>query len=220
MNLVLASTEDVAALWAYEHLKRRDGSDWKIVTPEMLSFATRWEHCVAATGINTRITLADGDVIESASLQGVLNRLMVAPSPPVRYGNESDQAYATHEFAALQTSWLYGLTLVINPPSPQGLAGAWRDPLEWKLLATRLGLKAASGDAAASRQVMTIGPRVCGDEVPTEICAATLALARASATPLLGLDFTADWEFVAATIYPDLRAGGDAVIDALIEVFS
>jgi hypothetical protein len=220
MHLVLASTDDVAALWAYENLRRRDGGNWKIVSTETLSFAIRWEHRVSQSGTSTGITLADGTMIESEALDGVLNRLMVAPSPPVRFGIESDQSYAAYEFSALQMSWLAGLNRVINPPSPQGLAGAWRDPLEWKLLAARAGLTEAAVGSAPGRQVIIIGLRVCGADVPDEVRAASLALARLSATPLLGVGFTTDWAFVEATVYPDLRTGGVDVIDALIEALS
>jgi hypothetical protein len=219
MYLVLASIDDVAALWAYEHLKRRDDRDWKIVTAEMLTFALRWKHFLSATEVTTHITLADGDVIDSRAIHGALNRLIVGPHPAGHYSNENDLSYARNEFSALHTSWLHAVPQIVNPPSPQGLAGAWRDTLEWRLLAARAGLEAVSNGSDKERHVITVGTSCCGDAAPGEIRDASLALARLAKTPILGLDFNSKWQFVDATVYPDLRAGGDQAIDALIEVF-
>ncbi len=219
MYLVLASIDDVAALWAYEQLRRRDDRDWKIVTAEMLTFALRWEHFLSATEVTTRITLADGHVIDSRAIHGALNRLIIGPHPAGRYSNDGDLSYARNEFAALHMSWLHAVPHIVNPPSPQGLAGAWRDPLEWRLLASRVGLDAVSNGTDKERHVIAVGASACGDAVPEEIQEASLALARLANTPILGLDFNSKWQFVDATVYPDLRTGGDAAIDALIEVF-
>ena len=122
--LVLASTEDVAALWAYECLRRRDGYAWGIVTREMLTFALRWEHRVSTEAVSTRVELADGSVIDTENLSGVLNRLMLPAAAPGRYREAQDDAYAAQEFAALQTSWLHSVSRIMNPPAPQGLCAA------------------------------------------------------------------------------------------------
>ena len=47
-------------------------------------------------------------------------------------------------------------------------------------------------------------------------------LASLAGVPLLGVDFAPDgscgWQFIGASVMPDLITGGDALIDALIEV--
>jgi hypothetical protein len=59
--------------------------------------------------------------------------------------------------------------------------------------------------------------------LPKDILGGCLQLARVADTPLLGIDLAQDtagqWIFAAATPMPDLRVGGDAFLNALVETW-
>jgi len=69
---------------------------------------------------------------------------------------------------------------------------------------------------------VVLGDRVFGPSFPPEIRAACLRLAQLSKTTLLGIEFTASasgnvWTFAGATPMPDLRMGGEPLLNALAE---
>ena len=69
------------------------------------------------------------------------------------------------------------------------------------------------------RTVLLVANRVVGDAIPEAIAEGCRRLGQLSKTALLGIDFAANskgyWTFASATPLPDLRQGGEALLDAL-----
>jgi hypothetical protein len=238
MWLVLCSAEDLSALWAYQGLQARGLLPLELVTTEMLPHSLKWEHRLEESGTSTSITLADGRVINNRAVRGVLNRL--AHVPLQHLAGAPDYDYAIQEYNAFFMSWLYALPQpILNSADAQGLCGAWRHISEWVCLAAQAGLatpyyKQTSHDqfdeSKEARRLfpagtstvtsIVVGDRVVGPALPREIQLGCLRLARLSQTPLLGIDLTNgrsanDWSFAGATPMPDLRMGGEPLLDAL-----
>jgi hypothetical protein len=70
--------------------------------------------------------------------------------------------------------------------------------------------------------VLVLAGHVVGEAAPPAVQAGCRRLAHLVCTPLLGVDFTAGeagpWTFVGATPAPDLRLGGEPLLDVLNEV--
>ena len=204
----------------------------------MLAQSQRWEHRVGAKGVTIDITQADGRRIRSDTIRGVLNRLVSVPYAPLLLAHPADRDYASQELTAFFLSWLYALSLpVINRPTPQGLAGQWRHRSEWLWLAAHAGLSTphyqqTSQDSTVGQggqglviaetpvhTVFIVAGHVVGAAVPPHIRRACQRLAGLARTTLLGVDFTngpaGSWTFAGATPMPDLRLGGEALLDAL-----
>ncbi len=239
MWLVLANAYDEPARWAAAGLAQRGPVAVELVTDDVLACSRRWEHRVGAAGADLRITLADGRELARGEISGVLNRLMGVPQGPFRASPDLD--YALQELNAFYMSWLQALPgAVLNPPSAQGLGGAWRHASEWVALALRAGLPVApyrqssrDGDAPCYPSLVPPGTPVStaivldgalsGTPLPEPLAAACVRLAGLAGVPLLGIDFTvsreAGWIFAGASACPDLRLGGEAFLDQLAQVF-
>jgi hypothetical protein len=67
--------------------------------------------------------------------------------------------------------------------------------------------------------VVVVGGKTCGAAAPASVLAGCGRLAALSSTELLGVEFTdgtaGSWNFAGATPLPDLRFGGEALLDAL-----
>ena len=139
---------------------------------------------------------------------------------------------------------------IVNSPRPNALCGSGCHPSEWCCLAARADLHCApyrqtSRDpwhaqwqpGAFVPQELASEPRsiifVVGSEVivppdqlrpPDEVCIGAPKLARLAGAALLGLEFVADymvpWTLVSADSLPDLRRGGNALLDALARVLA
>ena len=269
MWLVLASRHDTAALWAASRLRARLGSV-KVLSPELLFRAARWEHRLGMAehaACTFKLTLADGSIVDDSNVRGVLNRIACLPDDLFAGGLESDRAYARQEATALLMSWLASLPCpVLNRPSGRGLAGWWGQPFEWAVVAARCGLPvarteevgrdrdlgegatplddaavgaAASVDppwrsserdaahgASAGGLMLVVGERTrwCGPCRPPEDAASWAAACRRLATSvgcgLLGVHLAAVGRghvFAGASALPDLRPGGEHVVDDLME---
>jgi hypothetical protein len=204
----------------------------------MLAQSQRWEHRVGPKGATIDIAQADGRWIRKDTIRRVLNRLVSVPYAPLLLAHPADREYASQELTAFFLSWLYALSLaVINRPTPQGLAGQWRHRSEWLWLVAHAGLSTpryqqTSQDSPAGQggqglviadtsvhTVFIVAGHVVGAAVPPHIRSACQRLAGLGQTPLLGVDFTngaaRSWTFAGATAMPDLRLGGEALLDAL-----
>lgn len=242
MWLVLCSANDVSAHWACEGLKRRGLKPIEMVYAEALPFSPRWEHRVGADGVSISITLPDGRLIDSAAIRGALNRMVGVPPLPPTYS--PDVEYANAEIPAFFLSWMYGLPgPVLNRATAQGLCGQWKHVSEWVCLASRAGLqtpayKQSSGDqineaiterrlfpiGTPTRTVIVIEGNVCGADVPPAVREGCARLSELSGTSLLGIEFVltprsvdsgSNWIFAGATPLPDLRYGGEELLDQM-----
>ena len=227
MWLVLCHTEDAAALWAHEELRRRGLDPVELVSAEALACTLGWSHRVGAAGAAVEIALADGRRIESSAVRGALNRIRAVQSPFWNAAELKEREYVQQELYAFYVSWLHCLPgPVLNPAAAGGLCGTWRHRSLWTRMALDCGLDAEpflSGNGAAPAAAETVfvaGHAVVHPRVPAEVAEGCRRLARAAETPLLGIGFTQQrgaWRFVDATHSPDLRAGGPPLMDALAE---
>jgi hypothetical protein len=231
--LVLCEPYDTSALWTAAGLARRTSSQVDVVTGDMLGDARTWEHRVRGDVWEVEITLGDDRRISSQSPRAVLNRLSFAPSERLRRVGGEDADYAVQEFQALFLSWLTALPgPMLNRPSPQFLAGHWRNPAGWAVLAARAGLATVPLRSTAGEQpplgevtVLVVMQRIVAPPgVPGSVLDACLRLAALSGDDLLGIQLTpADdppWRFAGATPRPELTPGGDDLLDLLADVLA
>jgi hypothetical protein len=237
--LIVCSSDDMSALWTYEGLKRRGVRPVELVTADMLAYSLESEHRLTPDAVEVSISLADGRRVSSSHAAGVLNRLTSIPLAHMRQAEPRDQDYAVQELNAYFLSWLHSLPCpVLNRPTPQGLAGRWRHASEWVWLAIQAGLPSPSYRQTSRDQidetitergllppgtptttVLVVNGQVVGAAVPPGIASGCGRLAALCGTPLLGVDLAdgaaGPWTFAGATPLPDLRRGGDALLDAL-----
>jgi hypothetical protein len=235
---MICSAQDASALWAYQGLRARGLHPFELVTAEMLTTTARWEHTVGVDGANFNVTLADGRIIDNRSVKGVVNRLTHVPLHHL--AGAPDFEYAQQEYTALFMSWLQALpSPIFNGVQSQSLSGAWRHVSEWVWMAAQSGLPTASysqssqdevdetkqlrrilPDGTPTTMVITLGNRVFGPNLPPHIADACKALALLSQTPMLGIELTVGrpqgpWTFAGATSMPDLRLGGEPLLNEL-----
>ena len=209
----------------------------EIVTAEELVFSTSARHRLGRASVESDFVLPSGRRLAFDQLQGTLNRLAIVPENHLSRAGPSDRIYAVQELHALFTSVLYGLPgRVLNRAGPRGLCGPWLSPAEWMAQAGRAGLPIepylVRGGAPipdlvlpAERVVYVVGDAVVivpshPGEPPAAIAEGCRALALGCGVELLGVDFAAlshgPWTFVGASPMPDLRPGGEALLDALL----
>jgi hypothetical protein len=237
--LVLADPDDAVAQWASDSLRAGGLTPLELVTSEELCDAPSWEHRLTRAGVTVEIGLADGRLLQGAALRGVLNRLNWVPPSRLDRAIPEDRDYVAAELMALLLSALHSLSApVINRPSPFGLAGQWRWPVEWHALAARAGLPTRPyvrnsdderddaellGDGAAAPRAratqLVIGRAVVGGPAPPELLVGCRQLATLAGTEVLGVDFvsepTGELFFAGASPIPDLRLGGAPAAEAL-----
>lgn len=239
MWLVLCSSDDEPALWAACRLKSLGLDPLVVLTPELLLYSLRWEHRLRRDGaISVSFTLADGRRIDGASIRGALNRIPALSADLVSHLSVDDRAYALQEWTALYISWLSSLPVpVLNLPVMQGLGGAWRHQSEWVWLAGRAGLGTHPYVQSASelnshpivaqpspggvRTVLVIDGEAVDPDLPARTRDACGRLAALAGTRLIGIDLERDTHrFIGASPRPDLRTGGDVLVDALLSVMT
>jgi hypothetical protein len=239
MWLVMCSSADASALWAYQGLKQLGLAPLELVTAESLACASRWEHRVRSRNTEIRITLANGLVIDGSRVRGVLNRLYAPPDAALQYAAPSDRPYAQAEMLAFYLSWLHGMPgVVINRPTPIGLNGPWLHSSEWAIRAGRAGLKMptyrqsarddhrqdeiAASEKPARHSVIAMREEVFGAAVPEGVAKACRRLVSDAGTQMLGIELSEDsrgeWQFSNAVSSPDLRRGGVAMLQSLAQI--
>jgi hypothetical protein len=238
--LILCSSTDLPALWAYEGLQKLGLEPLELVFAEHLAFARFWEHRVSAAGATAKIVLPDGRTICTSRVRGALNRLLAPPQDLIQTAAPSDRDYAAGEMMAFYLSWLYGLPgAVINRPTPQGLCGAWRHSSEWVWLAGRAGLPAppyrqtgrgnidggyCSLVPAGERviKLVVLRSEVFGPTLPDEVAGACRKLAKSAGTEMLGVDVycgtDSQWTFAGATPSPDFTIGGPPLLEHMAQI--
>jgi len=232
MWLVISSSSDPSGIWSWQGLRQMGLAPLEFITAEGLASGCQWEHRLGSDGTSLRITLADGRVISSSAVRGVLNRLCAPSSRAFDRAAASDRDYAQSEMYAFYLSWLHSLPgTVINRPVPSGLSGPWLHPSEWMMRAARAGLRTSvyrqsSYDGAAATQpgmylpadprmmnnVIAFEGEVFGGLIPDSIAQACIRLLEGSDAAMLGISLCTDdhgrWTFAGATPMPDLRCGG------------
>jgi len=222
MWLVLCCPRDVAGLWAADGLARRGLTPLVTVSPEAIVCSRQFVHEIAGGRARTTFTMPDGQVIDSDAVRGTLNRVTYLPVAHLAAAVDDDRRYGEHELRAVVLSALHGFgPRIVNRPSPQGLAGRQRSAAEWFLLAGRAGLGAGTSAVpdGRSRTVLVLDDRLYGEAVPADVGARAISLARLAETRLLGIEMIESrngaWWFVAASTVPDVRLGGEPLLDAL-----
>jgi hypothetical protein len=229
--LFLCSSNDRSALWAAGRLRARGLEPITVLTPELLHYSFRWEHRLHADGAaSTAFTLADGRTINGSAIRGAINRVAFVPVELVQHLVEADRSYAQQEWTALHMSWLSSLRApVLNLPVMEGLCGAWRHRSEWVWLAAHAGLDTGvyvqgattpdalpAGTDGSIRNVIAVDGRGIGTNISDDLADACGRLGVLARTRLLGVQIDArSGQFVGASPLPDLRAGGEPLIDAL-----
>jgi len=238
MTLILCEAGDAAAPWAAERLRAR-GRSADLVLSDALGEAVRWEHRVDQAAASVRITLADGRQLSSDAAEPILNRIGSIPLARLHATAGEDYGYAMQEMFALYLSWLHAWpATVINRPTPQGLAGAYRHGSAWAALGAAAGLPTrawaqSSADppetgwappAAEATAFVVAGRAVLPPALPPELALPCRALAARAGTALLGIGFARDglgeWEMVGASPVPDLALGGEPLVEALAEALA
>jgi len=218
MWLVLCTSADVAARWAYARLREVGPGPVELVT-DLDLVGARWEHRIRRSGAQTVVSLTDGRAIDSREIRGALNRFVAVPPAMLAPVAPADRDYAASELSALFMSWLAGLGgPVLNPASARGLSGAWRQTSEWAMLASTAGLPTTvawvdsagvptSAETAGfeaplrgwhdwppfahlAEDVIVVGDAVFArDPLTPAVRRACRSFARLTDTPLLGLRF-------------------------------
>jgi len=242
MWLVLCSTNDTSALWAYHGLRQLGVAPLELVTGESLSIGCKWEHRLDRGDIQFKLTLSDGRVLCSSRIRGALNRLFGPPPEVSQCAVPSDRDYAQAEWFAFYASWLNGLPgVVINRPTALCLGGPWYHASEWVFRASRSGFNTPnyrlSGHArpedgyaslapagASTAIVIVLRGRVFGAALPDDVVRACSNLADDVRTGLLGITLylgsDGHWIFAGATASPDLMIGGLPFLRCLAEAFT
>ena len=237
MFLVLCETDDAAAAWACEGLRARGLAPVERVTAEDLAGA-RWVHRVGARGAWVEAELMDGRHLHGREVRGTLNRLLFVPQSSLVLVQDADRHYVTLELSAFHMSWLRSLGGPLpGTPSPQTLCGRIRHISEWLWLAGRAGLPApvytqssrgaapmfelnarVPGEAGPLATLFVVAGRVVGT-APDAIAAGCARLAALCRLALMSVDFAVSpdggWRFAGASHCPDLRAGGEPLLDHL-----
>lgn len=146
MHLVVCHVGDTSAVEAYRALRARAPGRVDCVSVETLCAGLVWEHRLESHSTVFRVRLADGRLLDGEDIDSVLNRIHTVA--PITAGTVArrDESYATQEFTAFFLSWLAGLkAVVVNEPTPQGLAGRQRTLVEWVCLAQESGLPVVPG---------------------------------------------------------------------------
>jgi len=243
MWLVLCDSTDAPARWAHDGLRRRGLEPIELVTSDDLAHA-RWDYRVGERGVRVDVSLRDARVLRNTSIRGTLNRLLHPPQGDMLLIQPSDRDYVFQELMAVFMSWLGALPEpILNTPAPECLAGRTRSLAEWFWLAGNAGLptyrlrvSSREWQAAPSMHVrlpglrthittlFVVGDRVAGaPEAPAAIVEGARRLAALARASLLGLEFTVGccgegWKLAGVSGMPDLREGGDALLDALASV--
>lgn len=238
MWLVLCDSTDLPALWAAQGLQRRGLKPLEILTPDLLLYNRSFIYHLGDFQANSVLELMDGRTIYSNTLCGTLNRIRALPFKHWQTVKAADRNYAESELYALWTSWLYSLPgPMVNRPTPQGLSGRQFSTLEWLTMAIKAGLTTlpyTQNDTqginypaltnAAPLKIVVCNQRCFSSgfmPIPAAINESCVKLAALTQMALVELDFyispQGQWIFLGANTLPDLRLGGESLLDALAQ---
>ena len=225
MILAVHGHEDITAAQLVSGLRAR-GHLVEAVSIDELVLGSCWELANDAHTTTWRVALADGRVIESRALYGLLNRAvpeLAATWWPT--ASHEDARYAAEEWRALLLSALDAVPGPhVNRCTPAALTGPVWHPAEWRARALAAGLEIAREPinitgAVASRSAIVVGRHVVGelDDATGRVC---VALAASLDCPFMEIFFDEAGQALAGTCLPEVPDPDDAIFDALGEVFS
>jgi hypothetical protein len=225
--MVVCPPHDTSGLWAYRGLHNRLDGRVELITPEQLVCATRMVQRIGSGHTSVELGLTDGRTFSSDHVAGVLNRMRTVPTAHIAHAAPTDRDYAAGEWTALVVSMMSSLPNVINRAHPLGLSGHSRHISDWTELAQRAGLPTVSYRHGTPR--LRVGPvewTIVFDSAVYGMADyenAVIRLGKASGTRLLGVGFVTqerERRFAGATPLPDLRVGGEPLVDALADAFN
>jgi hypothetical protein len=171
--------------------------------------------------------LGEGTVLDSTTVDAVVNRLCWLGAEAFMGASAPDRAYASAEFYALGLSWLQSLAgRVLNRPAGTGLAGQWRRTSEWRGLARTVGLSVVpyrsdepdlEPDDTGLVALVLDGEVIEADgpAVSTSVRNSLARLQRAAGLDLLAVRLDAGERLRSASSLPAMSRFGDAGIEAL-----
>jgi hypothetical protein len=236
MYLLVAHTDDVAALWLYRQLRQRGFRPLELLSMEQLQYNRSFTMTQQGGKAAFRIALQDGRTFSSEEVCGLLHRAQRLDTAFAATFQPADRAYVHSELSAIFTCWgsAFGEKAVFNPVTTSGFGGRDRGEAEWLLLAHAAGLptvdfhhyplgtsySAAHVAASAAWEVLAFrGQCFAPAQLLTPDLAARCAdLQQRSEQPLLGIRFGQTETgpvFLGATLHPDLRTGGEAFVEHL-----
>lgn len=244
MLLVLTALDDVAAL-SFVRASLAAGAQCTVLTTEAMSFARRRSHGLTDDGVVTRLEMADGTVVLSSNVTGVVNRMLAPPDLAWRNAIRQERDYASAELHAFTVSWLNALSCPVrNRPSPECLAGPVPHPFVAVMAAVSAGLAcpivrmgtghereparalflgavSAAGVGSHVRHLVCLDGFVVSDDAPSDVRIGVTRLASLLGLDeaLVGLDFVVSedtWWFAGMTPLPELRLGGRELTERLL----
>ena len=247
MWLVLTEPYDEAGAWLADGLRSHAPFPVTLLTTREITQGAQTTHGSDDGREWFRIQLYNDIVIDSRELRGVVNRVCALP-PGLAFRLQAPQRdYAEQNFGLPLLHLLHGFPgPVLNRPTPQGISGDFRLDFEWSALATQVGFsrtparqlwnKSAphSRSGSPEKASAVTGVVVVGDQVvPLNESTASLPpfavsccrrLAALSRSTLLGLELTRtsgeEWQFLRASLRPNLTPGGARVLAAVARVLS
>jgi len=232
--VILAHPDDGAALWLNGALRHLGVEGLELVSVEQLVFSRRIVHRMTDCGDTGAIHLADGRVLRSEAITGLVNRVHRLLTEHFAAAAPDERHYAIAELSAFMLAWLNGIAgRVINPPRPSApdgslfertavvhfaaMAGLPTTP--WRG-STRAGERDESPSLAVTQCVIVLDGRVFGPLIPRDLQDACGRLAYLLGVPLLQIFLHQSrehgWRFVDATGRVDFRAGGQPLAAALV----
>lgn len=234
MILVLCYEGDPTARWAAAGLRQRCAVRVEIVTASELTCLMRVVHRVSDSGTRVDIQLSPGRWFDDSTVTGVLGRVLCLPEPATAGITAEDRSYAMQEISAATLSWLFALESsgipFVGRPHLAGLLGPWRPWPEWCVLGSAAGISVephsefAGGRGTASNQAVRRSSVAAWSVVLADTAygtasqashASAMRLARLADADSLGVGFDAAGRMVATTPLPDLRVGGNGLLDWL-----
>jgi hypothetical protein len=238
MIVILCHPSDAAAVWLGTTLQHLGIGGVEIVTVEQVVFSRRIVYRLSDGGDSGSIELADGRVLHSERMTGLVNRVQYLPTQHFAAAAPADRDYATAELSAFMLAWLNGTAArVINPPLPFALGGgvfqmptamhfasmAGLPTLPWCASASDVGASVIGDNGIPMREPahssLVFEGRVYGPLLPSGLRDGCRQLAALLGVPLLQILFNRSsehgWRFAAATSAVDFRIGGRPLAVAL-----